>query len=411
MNSLDLDALFDRVERPDEDARTRAHERQLELVKPAGSLGRLEELAVWLAGVQGASPTRPIERPQVVIFAGDHGVARLGVSAYPPEVTAQLVRTVLAGGAAVNVLARLAGAGVRVVDLAVDDDLAGLPAEVTRHKVRRSSGRIDVEDALSRGEVEQAFLAGAEIADAEVDAGADLLIPGDLGIGNTTPAAVLVGVLTNNDAAAVIGRGSGIDDATWIRKCAAIRDALRRARLALDDPIDLLATSGGADLAATTGFLVQAAIRRTPVLLDGVVSAACALVGQRIAFRAVDWWLAGHLTPEPAHAQALERLALEPLLDYRLSLGEGTGALLAVPMLKAAAATLAEMATAVEAGVSGRSGAPPADAPPADASPGDAAPDGAPEADAPPAGATAQPDTPFGEESDGRSDGRSEDRA
>jgi nicotinate-nucleotide--dimethylbenzimidazole phosphoribosyltransferase len=313
---------------------------------------------VWLAGVQGACPTRPIERPRVVVFAGDHGVAELRVSAYPPEVTAQLVRTVLAGGAAVNVLARLTGTGVRVVDLAVDDDLAGVPDEVTRYKVRRSSGRIDVEDALSRAEAEQAFQAGAEIADAEVDAGADLLIPGDLGIGNTTPAAVLVGALTSHDAAAVIGRGSGIDDATWIRKCAAIRDALRRARVVLDDPIDLLATSGSADLAATTGFLLQAAIRRTPVLLDGLVPAACALVGQRIAFRAVDWWLAGHLTPEPAHAQALDRLALEPLLDYRLSLGEGTGGLLAVPMLKAAAATLAEMATAADAGVSGRIGAP-----------------------------------------------------
>ena len=186
-----------------------------------------------------------------------------------------------------------------------------------------------------------------------MDSGADLLVPGDLGIGNTTPAAVLIGVLTNTDAAAVIGRGSGIDDAAWIRKCAAIRDALRRAREVVEDPVQLLATSGGADFAATTGFLLQAAIRRTPVLLDGVVSAACALVAQRIAFRAVDWWQAGQLSPEPAHAKALERLALDPVLDYGMRLGEGTGALLAVPVVKAAAATLAEMSTLAEAEVPG----------------------------------------------------------
>jgi nicotinate-nucleotide--dimethylbenzimidazole phosphoribosyltransferase len=353
MSSLDLDSLFDRVERPDEDARDRARERQRELVMPPGALGRLEELAIWLAGVQGACPPRPIERPRVVVFAGDHGVAELGVSAYPPQVTAQLARTVLGGGAAVNVLARQVGAEVELVDMAVDDDLTGAPAEVSRHKVRRSSGRIDVADALTRAEAEQAFTAGMAVADAAVDAGADLLVPGDVGIGNTTPAAVLVGVLTSTDAAAVIGRGSGIDDAAWIRKCAAIRDALRRARQVVDDPVQLLATSGGADIAAMTGFLLQAAIRRTPVLLDGVVSTACALVAQRIAFRAVDWWLAGAGSPEPAHGKALERLALDPVLDYGMRLGEGTGGLVAVPVLKAAAALLSDTSTLAEAGVSG----------------------------------------------------------
>jgi nicotinate-nucleotide--dimethylbenzimidazole phosphoribosyltransferase len=351
MSNLDLDTLFDRVERPDESFRTQARERLPGLAKPPGSLGRLEELAVWLAGVQGACPTRPIERPRVVIFAGDHGVARQRVSAYPPETTPALVRNVLAGGAPVAVLARLAGAGIRVADLAVDDDLADLPAEATRYKVRRSSGRIDVEDALTREEAEQAFDAGARIADAEVDAGADLLIPASVGVGATTPAAVLVGALVSADAAAVIGRGSGIDDATWIRKCAAIRDALRRARVALDDPVDLLAASGGADLAALTGFLLQAAIRRTPVLLDGVVPAACALAGQRIAFRAVDWWLAGAGSADPGLVKALERLGLTPLLDYGVTVGDGSGALLALPLVTAAAATLAQIPAAADAGL------------------------------------------------------------
>ncbi|MEP6759820.1 MAG: nicotinate-nucleotide--dimethylbenzimidazole phosphoribosyltransferase [Sporichthyaceae bacterium] len=331
-----------------------ARERQAILTKPAGSLGRLEDLSIWLAGVQGGSPTRPLEQVRVVVFAGDHGIATTGVSAYPAEVTAQMVRNVLSGGAAVNALARLAGAQVRVVDLAVDADLSDLPAAVGEHKVRRGSGRIDVEDALTRDEVERAFAAGMAIVDSEVDSGADLLVAADLGIGNTTPAAALVGVLTRNDASLVTGRGTGIDDATWMRKCAAVRDAMRRARPALGDQLQLLATAGGADFAAMTGFLLQAAARRTPVVLDGVVSGACALVAQRVAFRSADWWIAGHLSSEPAHALALSRLSLEPLLDFGLRLGEGTGALLAVPVVKAAAAILAEMATFDEAGVSDR---------------------------------------------------------
>ncbi|WP_342782431.1 nicotinate-nucleotide--dimethylbenzimidazole phosphoribosyltransferase [Vallicoccus soli] len=338
------------VRRPDEGARTAARERQGALIKPAGALGRLEELSVWLAGAQGASPPRPLERVRVVVFAGDHGIARAGVSAYPPEVTAQMVAGILAGSAAVSVLARTLGASVRVVDMAVDADT---PPEVSAHKVRRGSGRIDVEDALTRGEAEAAFRAGMQVADEEVDAGADLLVPGDMGIGNTTPAAVLTGVLTANDAATVMGRGTGIDDRTWMVKCAAVRDAMRRTRAVLGDPVQVLATGGGADIAAMAGFLVQAAARRTPVLLDGVVSGAAALVGQRVSYRAVDWWQAGHLSTEPAHRKALDRLSLVPLVDQGLRLGEGTGALLALPLLRAAQATLAEMATFEEAGVSG----------------------------------------------------------
>ncbi|MGH8969822.1 MAG: nicotinate-nucleotide--dimethylbenzimidazole phosphoribosyltransferase [Actinomycetes bacterium] len=354
VNGLDLGELGARVERPDAAARSEARDRQLRLTKPVGALGRLEDLSVWLAGVQGSCPTRPLEQVRVVVLAGDHGVASAGVSAYPPEVTAQMVHNFLAGGAAVNVLARVVGAQVRVVDMAVDADLVGVPDEVGRHKVRRGSGRIDVEDALTRDEAERAFRAGAAVADAEVDTGADLLVLGDMGIGNTTPAAALIGLLTHHDAASVVGRGTGVDDAAWMRKCAAVRDAMRRARPVLGDQLQLLATAGGADFAAGTGFLLQAAVRRTPVVLDGLMSTACALVGQRVTFRAVDWWQAGHRSTEPAHAIALDRLSLDPLLDLGLRLGEGTGALLAVPLLKAAAATLAEMATFDEAGVTDR---------------------------------------------------------
>ena len=352
---LDLKAICAQIQRPDETAREAARDRHARLVKPAGSLGRLEDLSIWLAGVQGQSPTLPLRRVRVLVFVADHGVASLGVSAFHPEVTAQMLRTLLAGGAAVNAIARVTGAEVRVVDVGVDTDSAqdaDLPPEVTRYKVRRGSGRIDVEDALTHAEAEQAFRAGIALADEEVDAGADLLVTGDMGIGNTTPAAAIIGVLSRLDAAEVIGRGSGIDDDTWMRKCAAIRDAMRRGRPAAADPVKLLATTGGADFAAMTGLLLQAAVRRTPVVLDGVMSAACALVAHRICFRAADWWLAGHRSPEPAHKIVLERLSLEPILSLGLRLGEGTGGLIAVPLLQAAAAIHAEMSTFDEAGVS-----------------------------------------------------------
>ena len=356
---LDLVDLASRVASPDEAARAAAADRQGRLTKPTGALGRLEDLSVWLAGVQGACPPRPFSRVRVVVFAGDHGVARTAMtSAYPPEVTAQMVLNFLAGGAAVNVLARLAGAGVRVVDMSVDVDYADLgatvPADLVAHRVRRSSGSIDREDALTRDEAERAFAAGVQIADEEVDAGADLRVPGDMGIGNTTPASAIVAILTGTETSLVVGRGTGIDDATWMRKTAAVRDAVRRGRPTALDPVGLLATVGGADLAAMTGFLVGAAARRTPVLLDGVVSAAAALVAQRIAFRAHEWFLAGSRSTEPAQHAALEQLGLVPVVDYGLRLGEGTGALVALPVLVAAGATLREMATFDEAGVSDR---------------------------------------------------------
>jgi nicotinate-nucleotide--dimethylbenzimidazole phosphoribosyltransferase len=348
---LDLDAIAARVEMPDEAAAQAARDRQAQLVKPPGSLGRLEDLAAWIAAVQGRCPPRDFARPRVVVFAGDHGVAGAGVSAYPPEVTGQMVAAFLAGGAAVNVLADLAGATVRVLDVSVDADT---PPEIARHKVRRGTGSIDREDALTPAEAEQAFSAGMAVADEEVDAGADLLIPADMGIGNTTPAAVLVAAVAEVEPVQVIGRGSGVDDAGWMRKLVAIRDALRRARVVADDPLRLLAAAGGADLAATAGFLVQAAVRRTPVLLDGVVAGAAATVAREVAPLAVHWWQAGHRSPEPAHRIALQRLGLEPLMDLGMRLGEGTGALVALPMLRAAARTLAEMSTLEEAAVSDR---------------------------------------------------------
>ncbi|MFP1151947.1 nicotinate-nucleotide--dimethylbenzimidazole phosphoribosyltransferase [Mycobacterium sherrisii] len=335
---------------PDAAAAAAARARQDTLTKPRGALGRLEDLSVWVASCQGHCPPRQFERARVVVFAGDHGVARAGVSAYPSEVTAQMVANIDAGGAAINTLAAIADATVRVADLAVDDEPRS--ERIGAHKVRRGSADIAVQDALTDEETAAAITAGRNIADEEVDAGADLLIAGDMGIGNTTPAAVLVAALTNAEPVAVVGFGSGIDDAGWGRKTAAIRDALFRSKPVLPDPVALLRSCGGADLAALAGFCAQAAVRRTPLLLDGMAVTAAALVAERLAPGARQWWQAGHRSTEPGHTLALAALELEPVLDLRMRLGEGSGAALALPVLRAAVATLASMATFAEAGVS-----------------------------------------------------------
>ncbi|MDG5482062.1 nicotinate-nucleotide--dimethylbenzimidazole phosphoribosyltransferase [Mycolicibacterium gadium] len=340
---------FETVSPPDADVAVAARARQQRLTKPPGSLGRLEDLSVWVASCQGACPPRQFERARVVVFAGDHGVAAAGVSAFPAEVTAQMVANFDAGGAAINILAEAAGATVRVVDVAVDSDEPFAPS-IGAHKVRRSSGNIAVEDALTGDEVIAALDAGRRIADEEVDSGADILIVGDMGIGNTTPATTLIAVLTDSEPVAVVGRGTGVDDAGWARKTAAIRDALFRSRGARD-PVALLRVCGGADLAAMAAFCAQAAVRRTPVLLDGVVVTAAALVADKLAPGARQWWQAGHRSTEPAHAQALCKLELEPIVDLQMRLGEGTGAAVALTIVRAAVATLASMATFDEAGI------------------------------------------------------------
>jgi nicotinate-nucleotide--dimethylbenzimidazole phosphoribosyltransferase len=344
---------FAPVSPPDVGAAAAARARQDTLTKPPGALGRLEDLSVWVASCQGQCPPRQFERARVVVFAGDHGVARSGVSAYPPEVTAQMVANIDGGGAAINALADVAGATVRLADLAVDAD--ALSEQIGVHKVRRGSGDITKEDALTDDETARAIAAGQRIADEEVDAGADLLIAGDMGIGNTTAAAVLVAALTNAEPVAVVGFGTGIDDAGWARKTAAVRDALFRAQPVLPDPVRLLRCCGGADLAAMAGFCAQAAVRRTPLLLDGMAVTAAALVAERLAPGARGWWQAGHRSTEPGHGLALTALDLDPILDLRMRLGEGTGATAALPVLRAAVAALSSMATFAEAGVSARS--------------------------------------------------------
>ncbi len=327
---------FATVSPPDPGTAAAARARQDTLTKPRGALGRLEDLSVWIAACQGQCPPRQFERARVVVFAGDHGVARCGVSAYPPEVTAQMVANFDAGGAAIKPASPGRACAWRTWRWTQTR-----PDRIGAHKVRRGSGDITVQDALTAEETERALSAGAAIADEEVDAGADLLIAGDMGIGNTTAAAVLVAALTNVEPVVAVGFGTGIDDAGWARKTAAVRDALFRARRVLPDPVALLRCAGGADLAALAGFCAQAAVRRTPLLLADLLAPGARL-----------WWQAGHRSTEPGHALALTALDLEPILDLRMRLGEGTGAALALPIVRAAVAALSSMATFAQAGVS-----------------------------------------------------------
>lgn len=342
--TLDLDDFSDLIERPHGGLRQDAEERRARAGVPPQALGRLDELGEWLSAAQRRLPVAPVRHAKLVVFAGDHGIAGAGVSSRTAGSAHTLVREALDGVSPAAVLARRAGVPLRVVDMSLDCELSELPGELTRHRVRRSSGRLDIEDTLTEDEAERAFRAGMAVADEEADGGTDLVVLGDLSVGGTTAAGALVAALCGTDASVVTGRGgAGIDDLAWMRKCAAIRDGLRRARPALGDQLGLLATLGGADLTAITGFLLQSAVRRTPVVLDGVVSAACALVAQRVAFRAPDWWLAGQVTGEPAQEKALDRLAMDALLDQSVRVGGGTGALLALPLVEAAAELAAEL--------------------------------------------------------------------
>jgi len=333
---------------PSPESRAAAAERLAGLATPPGALGRLGDLAVWFAATQAQVPPEPLDRVRLVIFAGDHGVAQHGVSAFPASITGAMARTFLAGKAGATALAATHDVAVRVLDLGVDEEFVDLPDDVRRrlmaHKIRRSSGAIHREDALTAAEVDAALAVGRAVASEEIEAGAQLLLSGDMGIGNTTPAAALVAAALGLPAAEVTGRGTGIDDATWQRKTDLIDTALARVRTRLDDPVACLQALASADLAATTGYLVAAAEAGVPVLLDGLMSVACALTAERIAPGAAAWYAAGHRSTEPAQSLALSKLGLEPLLDLGLRLGEGSGAVAAVPVVRSAVALLRDVA-------------------------------------------------------------------
>ncbi|MEU1604913.1 nicotinate-nucleotide--dimethylbenzimidazole phosphoribosyltransferase [Micromonospora matsumotoense] len=387
----------------DESAMTAARDLQARLTKPAGSLGALEDLSVRLAGLAGACPPPLPEPAAVVIFAGDHGVHAQRVTPWPQEVTAQMIGNFLAGGAVVNAFARQAGASVTVVDVGVatplsfppeatagTDPIAGTeavggadavagtdpvggravpaggaagatggpagaalaPPRLVDANVRRGTRDMTVTAALTPDEVRAAIEVGIRVAGELIDAGAGVLLTGDMGIANTTPSAALIAAFTGVDPAESTGRGTGVDDETYRRKVGVVRTALDRHRPDPADPLGALAAVGGLEHAALAGLILGAAARRVPVLLDGVIAVSAALAAAALAPDAVGAMIAGHRSAEPGATVALRHLGLDPLVDLGLRLGEGTGALLALPVVTGAVRVLHEVATFDAAGVS-----------------------------------------------------------
>lgn len=335
------------IEPLDASAVADAEARQAGLVKPAGALGVLESLSMQLAGVQRTCPPAVPSQPAVAVFAGDHGVLAQGVTPWPADITAVMVEVFRNGGAAINVLSRACGASVTVVDIAVAADVAegvGEGATVLSRKVRRGTADLTKGAAMTRDEALAGLEIGIEVAHQLIDGGADLLLTGDMGIGNTTPSAALIAAFTGTAAEVVTGRGTGIDDETLTRKTEIVAAAVARTA-GVEDAVDLLAEVGGLEHAGIAGLVLGAASRGVPVVLDGVIAGSAALVAQRLAPSAIDYCIAGHRSVEPGHVAALAQLGLRPIVELDLRLGEGTGAALVVPIVQASARILGEMAT------------------------------------------------------------------
>jgi nicotinate-nucleotide--dimethylbenzimidazole phosphoribosyltransferase len=325
-----------------------AREHQDRLTKPRGSLGLLEDVSVQLAGLSGRTPPPIPEPAAVAVFVGDHGVHAQGVSPWPQEVTAQMVANFLAGGAVVNTVADRAGAAVVVVDVGM---VSPSPEGVRGRKIRAGTADMAVQPAMSRTEAEQAIEVGAAVARELIDAGNRCLLTGDMGIANTTASAALVATFTDATAAQATGHGTGIDEQMYAHKVEVVSRALALHHPDPADPVGALAAVGGLEHAAIVGFLLAAAAARIPVLLDGVIACSAALVSQALAPDVVAALIAGHESVEPGATRALAKLGLEPLLRLGMRLGEGSGAALALPVVQAAAAVLAEVATFDGAGV------------------------------------------------------------
>ena len=338
---------------PDAAAARAAAEHHDRLTKPRGALGRVETLGAQLAAIAGISPPPLPEPVAIAVFAADHGVVAQRVTPWPSEVTAQMVANFLAGGAAINVLARQVGASVTVVDVGVAADIPNV-AELWPAKIRRGTADLSQGPAMSVAECRAALVVGAEVAAELVAAGARGLVTGDMGIGNTTAAAALISAFTGQPASAVTGRGTGIGDEMLARKSAVVERAVARVAVR-SDPLSVLAEIGGLEIAALAGFVVGSAAARKPVVVDGVVALAAVCAVHAIDPRVTGYCIAGHRSTEPGANAALTHLGLEPVLDLGLRLGEGTGACLAVPIVQSAARILHEMATFDTAGVTDKS--------------------------------------------------------
>jgi nicotinate-nucleotide--dimethylbenzimidazole phosphoribosyltransferase len=332
----DFRALFAAMPGPDERAVAAVRQRDRQLTKPPGSLGRMEEIAEWLAAWQGRAPP-VVRQPLVAVFAANHGVANRNVSAYPAEVTRQMVDNFAAGGAAINQICAAFDLGLKVYDLALD----------------RPTGDIASGPAF---EDERECAATVAFGMEAIAGGVDLLVLGEMGIGNTTVAAAVYNALYGGSVADWVGRGTGVDEDGLARKRDAVAVALATHAGALDDPLDVLCRLGGREIAAMAGAIVAARMNRVPVIVDGYVTSAAAAIVHALAPSALDHCLFGHLSAEGAHGLVLARLGKRPLLDLGMRLGEGTGAALAAGLVKAAAALHSGMATFGEAGVSDKSG-------------------------------------------------------
>jgi nicotinate-nucleotide--dimethylbenzimidazole phosphoribosyltransferase len=334
----------------DRGAMNSARARQDTLTKPLGSLGRLEELSIRLAGIQGKA--LPQVRHKVIFtMAGDHGVAAEGVSAYPAEVTAQMIYNFLKGGAGINVLARQAGARVVIVDMGVAAELEPHPQLVSR-KIAPGTQDMLLRPAMTREQAVKAIETGIELVGAEVAKGIDIVGTGDMGIANTTSSSAICAVMTGKPVSQVTGRGAGLSDEQLAHKIKIIERALEVNHPDPKQPLDVLARVGGFEIGGLVGVMLAAAAHRTPVVIDGFISGAAALIAVALAPGLREFLVAAHVSVEPGHKVALRQLRLKPLLNLKMRLGEGTGAILGIFLAEAAARVLAEMSTFAEAGVS-----------------------------------------------------------
>lgn len=329
-----------------------ARHRQGRLTKPPGSLGRLEEVSIQLAGIFGDERPR-IRRKTVIVAAGDHGVVAQGVTAYPQEITGQMVLNFLAGGAAVSVMAKHAGVRLLVVDAGVASELPDHPW-LRRVAMGKGTGDIARGPAMTRRQAHACLFAGVEIAKKAIEEGADVLGTGDMGIGNTTPSSAIAAVMTGKTPGVTTGKGTGRTPQELRRKAAVVAKAIAVNRPERRDAIDVLTKVGGFEIGVLAGVILGAAIMRRPVVLDGFISGAAALIACSLSPEAKDYCIASHRSAERGHRGVLQHLGLRPLLDLDMRLGEGTGAVLAMGIVEAAAACLREMATFDEAGVSNR---------------------------------------------------------
>lgn len=347
---MHLEEIIANIQPLDEAAMRAARARQDTLTKPRGSLGRLEELSVQLAGIK-ADPFPSVKRKVIIVMAADHGVALEGVSAYPSDVTAQMVLNFLRGGAAINVLARQADARVTVVDIGVAADFEPMPGLI-RRKVMYGTQNLAQGPAMTREEAEQAIQVGVDVFNDEEARGLDIIATGDMGIANTTPSSAIVATMTGLSVAQVVGRGTGIDDQGLERKIRVIEQALSVNQPDANDAMDVLQKVGGLEIAGLSGVMIAAASKRVPVVVDGFISTAAAMIAVVLAPRVRDYLISAHQSVELGHQAMLKHLNFTPLLDLNLRLGEGTGAVLAFHLIEASARILCEMATFDEAGVS-----------------------------------------------------------